>query len=322
MAYTFLVLVSRGSLPEIAELGSVLRKAKLPLEIKEPWSWKKDSGWLPMTWRKADSGCEVELQKLSKKDAAAAAKAGHSGFDTAVAITTRGWESMQAGVCFGAGLAIAASGCISDDEDSYIGHDVAMRWAKKSLAEADKHAKLAKEQEAARAQAQGSGNMEAGLETALSGLAGAEVKQLLFMLNQLGIVLKDGRRVSGSAWRVVAKDGTAHAQNRYSTIRTRQARLMGGPGGAKIEKELGALEKQLEQAESLDEQGSSGAQKEIKAWPDAIRIQSAAWVRPNVITVVFDTGTSIEFAGGMFGETTCVFPPLRYDVSDEGPRLS
>jgi len=321
MAYSFLLLVSRTSLPDVAELGSILRNANLPLEIKERWNWKKDSGWLPMLWRNVDSGCEIELSKLSKKEAAVAKKAGHAGFDTAITITTRGWESLQCGVCFGAALAVATSGCISEGEDEYIAHDAAMQWARESIIAANEQAQLDKERDAAMTEAQPSGNIASNFEAALASLSGSEVRVLFMPMNHLAVVLKDGRRISGSAWRVVAKDGTERTTNRYASIRTRQARLMSRADDAKIEKELAALDEQLEEAAALDANDASCAINEINTWPDIIRIKSVNWIRPNTMEVTFDAGPVITFVGGLFGEVTCSLPPLRYGITDEGPRL-
>jgi len=120
-------------------LAGILAKAKVPLSFPEEWSWKDQSGWLPMLWRKEESGCEVELEKLSKKEAAAAREAGYLGFDSAIVLTMRGgWDSFQSGAAFGAAIAIATGGCLTEEEGKYISHDAALKWAKQSIAASDK----------------------------------------------------------------------------------------------------------------------------------------------------------------------------------------
>ena len=324
MAYTFQVLIVRKYLPDMDTLSTILRKAKLPLRLEHPWVWDNDSGWLPMHWRKTESGCEVELEKLTKKEATAAKKAGYSGFDSAVTITTRGWDSLKAGVAFAASLAVASSGCITEDEGEYINAGAAINWAKTVIADADKQQTLEVEWDKAREQAQSAGNIGDELERQLAGLSGAKVKQMHFMFDRLGIRLETGETIHGSAWRIITQDGNLYAQDRYASLRTKQIRLMAAsaePPSTEQENAQAQLDKEIESASKLDEKEAYQAQKEIESWPENIQIVSVIWDRPNRIKVAFDNVSTCLFTGGILGEITCSFPPIRYAITDNEVRL-
>ncbi|RTL40270.1 MAG: hypothetical protein EKK53_15830 [Burkholderiales bacterium] len=322
MAYTFLVLASRDALPTAADLNDLLARERLPAVIETGSAWAQAQGWLPMTWREAASGCEVELSKLSKRDAAAAAAVGQAGCNVAVAITSRGWDSLQCAVCFAAALAVSASGCISEEDEPLIPPDAAWRWARETVSTADDHRQREQAHEAATAAALAEGGVEARFSAALAALAGREVQAFGSMLmSHLSVSVAAGPVVAGAAWQVRAEDGTVHANNRHSALRTRQARLLPVADTADGRRELAALEKQLAAAARQDEQGAKRGLAEVQRWPAGLKITSATWQAPNQLTLQFANGAAITFTGGLFGEVSCSLPPQRYRISDEGPRL-
>jgi hypothetical protein len=323
MSYSFWVLAARDALPDPAQIAAVLAKARLPLRFGEPWSWADQQGWLPARWRKAESGFELDLEPLDRKEAAAAERAGHPRYDTGIVVTMRGADSIQAGLAFGAALAVACGGCITEAEYEYVPHTDALRWARKGIADSVKQEKLDAEREQAVAEARAAGGVEAQLEAALAAMGGQKVTQFVAMMGQLGVLLAGGQRLSGSSWRVTARDGQRHDQSRYATLRSRQfAILAAGEQTPERLQEMQALEAQLADAEALDGKDGTAAQRELGTWPRGTVLQAASWQRPGVIRLQFEGGMQIEFVGGTFGEISCHVPPLRYNITGEGPALA
>lgn len=324
MAYTFQVLVPRQSLPEMAQLAAILRKAKLPLRLSHPWDWDKDSGWLPMHWRKSESGCEVELDKLSKQESMAAKKAGYPNLDSVLTIATRGWESLQCGAAFAACLAVNGSGCITETDGEYIAPEAALKWAKTAIKEADKQQQIEIDRNKTSDQLRLAGNIEDELASRLAALSGAKVKHIRFMMDRLGIHLETGQMIHGSAWRIIAPDGSCFAQDRYASLRTKQLRLMAAtsePLTAEQEKNLALLDKDAKKAGALDGKDAALAVKMVQGWPENLHIASVTWEPPNQIKVSLDTGVSCLFTGGIMGEISCSFPPIRFAINDEEAKL-
>lgn len=319
MAHTFWVLATRDSLPTPTKIKNAFAKAKLPVTFVGRWDWGT-SGWLPMYWRKTETGCEVELEKLTKREAAAAKKAGHAGADVKIVITIRGWDSLKVGVSFGAIAAQLSHGCITESDDEYIAANKSLKWAKDSIADADKQSRLEKAQDKANKSAQ-AGRIDEQLESALSVLSGHKVKDIRFGMSVLGVVMTNGARFSGSAWRVIGQDGKRHTQDRYASIRSLQLALLWGTASAAKIKQAQSLDKLLDQAGTEDAEGAASAQAEVKAWPSNLELKSVSWQQPNVISLLFDAGMSIEFVGGKFGDVTCSMPPLTFAIGSEGARV-
>lgn len=324
MAYSFLVLVTRAALPEPAQIAAVLAKAKLPLRFEQPWNWAGQQGWLPLRWRKLESGFELDIEPIEPEEARAAERAGHPRYDTAVVVTMRGAESIQAGLAFGAALAVACGGCITEAEYEYVPHGDALRWARKAIADSVKQLQLQleAERELAAAEARAAGGVDEQLDAALAAMAGEKATQFAAMMGQLGVVLAGGQRVSGSSWRLTARDGTCYDQSRYAVLRSRQfAILAAGAQTPELLREMQTLEAQLATAESLDAKDGAAAQREIAGWPRGMTLLSAHWQRPNRVLLQFEGGAQVEFVGGTFGEVSCHFPPLSYTVSGDGAAL-
>jgi hypothetical protein len=319
MAHTFWLLANRESLPTAARIKNAFVKAKLPVAFVGRWDWST-GGWLPMHWRKTETGCEVELEKLTKKEIAAARKAGCLGVDAKVVITIRGWDSLKVGVAFAAIVAQLSHGCVSESDNEYVAAEKALKWAKDAIADADKQARLEKVQDKAREIAQAASTDEQ-LQSALSAMSGLNVKDIRFGMSVLGVVMTNGARISGSAWRVIDRDGKCHAQDRYASIRSRQMDLLSGTASAAKTKQARALDELLEKAGSEDAAEAISAQAEVATWSKNLRIKSASWQQPNWIRLLFDEGMSIEFVGGMFGEVTCSVPPLTFAIGRDGARL-
>lgn len=323
MAYSFLVLALREALPQPAQIAAVLAKAKLPLRFDDPWSWADQQGWLPVRWRRLESGFELDVEPLEPLEAITAERAGHPRYDMAVAITMRGADSIQAGLAFGAALAVACGGCITEAEYEYVPHTDALRWAKKGISDSIKQHKQNAEREQAVTEARAAGGMDAQLDAALAAMAATQVTQFLAVMNQLGVVLTGGQRLSGSSWRIVARDGTRYDQSRHAVLRSRQCEILAaGAQTPEQQRELQALEAQLGSAESLDAKDGAAAQRELGTWLRGATLLTASWQRPNCIRLQFEGGGQIEFVGGSFGEISCHVPPLRYTVSGEGVALA
>jgi hypothetical protein len=158
-------------------------------------------------------------------------------------------------------------------------------------------------------------NMQDQFDTELAAMAGARVKDIQWKMNVLSVVLEDGSRVSGPAWRVTGRNGKLHDQSRYAAIRGKQSALLAkSPSKAQL-KEIEALEASLAKAAADDEKGSVSAQKELKSWPKNPQLNSAVFERPNLIQLRFEGGMAIEFVGGIVGELSFFTPSGAFDVT-------
>ena len=138
MAHSISVLVDGSQLPKIKALAEQLETGPHPITLNTEWDWRDQSGWLPMTWRNRDTGCEVDVEPLSQEESGNAAKEGFPDLDTAVVITSRGWGSLRVAVAFSAAVAVMSGGCVSEDDGDYLSHSSVERWAKDTLNSADK----------------------------------------------------------------------------------------------------------------------------------------------------------------------------------------
>ena len=192
------------------------------------------------------------------------------------------------------------------------------------MTNADKQSRSAKAQGKSERPARKSAkakNSNNQLDTELSAMAGARVKEIRWKMNVLGVVLENGSIVSGHAWRVAGRDGKLHDQSRYASIRAKQTALLAKSPSAAQLKEIEALEALLAKAAADDEKGSASAQKEFKSWPKKPQINSAVFVRPNLIQLRFDGGMAIEFVGGIVGELRFFTPSGSFDVTADPTSL-
>jgi hypothetical protein len=326
MADSICILVKRSRLPAPAALHDVLKANALPLSFSPDWKWAGLSGWLPMIWRGAETGCEVELEKLGKKEKTAASKAGYPDLDTAVVLTTRDWPSLQTGSAFAAAIAIAARGCIAEDEGEYLAHDAALAWARDTAASAD--AALQREAEAAKARAaiEAGGDIDGAFEAALSALVGRRITDTLTIGGML-VVTDGGQRLHGGAWCVLAQDGRRLGPTRYATIRSQQHALLHAWGDAELtpeqQREYETLDAQLAPATQHDERDGQAALDEIKSWPGPLMIASVKWIRPGTVGIYFAASGEfgIELVGSTMASVSYASPPLGFVLTEQGVSL-
>lgn len=331
MAHSIGVLVQKARLPSPAALLQLAIHHALPIAFDADWQWGKHLGWLPMTWHGKETGCEIESAKLTKKERSGAVKAGFPDVDTQVIITLRGDLSLQAGTAFAALVAVAAEGCLSEDEDEYRHSDTAIEWARQSILAADEQDRLSAQREEARAAAEKSGNVDGLLRRALSELQGRTVS-MKRMLDTIGLQSAKGERISSSTWRI--RDGdTELNRSRYALARVRQlqryeawqrdltpAQWEAGELTPSQELEQTELEALLEKSGQLDEQDLQHADAVLQNWPNELVIERITLSEPSIVTVVFagHPARAIEFiGGGLLASVTIVIPPLRFSVQDE-----
>ena len=111
------VLLKSDRLPDVKVFAESVRASEFPLEIDTDWDWASHTGWLPMQWNGKESGCEVDFEPLEEDDVGAAAAAGFDGLDSAVVLTTRGWDSLKVANAIAAWLAQHCNAVVSEDED-------------------------------------------------------------------------------------------------------------------------------------------------------------------------------------------------------------
>jgi len=192
------------------------------------------------------------------------------------------------------------------------------------MTDADKQSRSGKAQGKIKGQAHKSAKAESihdQFDSELAAMAGARVKEIRWKMNVLSVLLENGSRVSGPAWRVTGRNGKLHDQSRYASIRAKQSALMAKSPSAAQLKEFGALEALLEKAAADDEIGSASSQKELKSWPKNPQINSALFERPNLIQLRFDGGMAIEFVGGILGELSFFTPSRAFVVTDDPTSL-
>jgi hypothetical protein len=326
MAHSIGILVMRSRLPAPSALLDVLKTYALPLSFSPDWNWTGLSGWLPMIWRGAETGCEVELEKLGKKERTAVTKAGYPEADTAVVLTTRDWPSLQAGSAFAAAIAVAAHGCIDEGEGEYLAHDAALVWARDTVASAD--AALQREAEAAKAREaiEAGGDIGGAFEAALSALVGRRVSDTLTFGGML-VVTDGGQRLHGGAWCVLARDGRRLGPMRYAAIRSQQHALLHAWGEAEPspdqQREYETLDAQLAPAAQHDEQDGQAALDELKSWPGPLVIASVKWIRPGTVGIYFAAGGEfgIELVGSTMASVSYASPPLGFVLTEQGVSL-
>jgi hypothetical protein len=188
------------------------------------------------------------------------------------------------------------------------------------MTDADKQSRSGKAQDKIKRQAGKSakaGNIHDQFDTELAAMAGARVKEIRWTMNVLSVLVENGSRVSGPAWRVTGRNGNLHDQSRYASIRAKQTTLMAKSPSAAQLKDFEALEALLEKAAADDEKGAASAQRELKSWPKNPQIKSAVFERPNLIQLRFDGGMAIEFVGGIVGELSVFTPSHAFVVTDD-----
>lgn len=325
------VMANRKALPSVGDLAAATAGSEFALEIDNDWSWDQHMGWLPMKWRGEESGCEVELAELEAQDAVAAEEAGFPNLDCAIVISTRGWDSLQSGVVFGAVLATIVEGCISEDEDEYLPHTQAMEWARKSVKDADEYQQQEAEADKAKEVAKNAGDLEGQLVNALRSFAG-QTAQFIQVMDSIGVGVPSGQRVSGSNWKLHSGDDCLD-NTRYRSVRARQMDALNrwskelseeeweaGNLTESQQKESEALEAALEKAGELDEKDAEAAVAAIESWPDDIKIEEVRWLPPHTVEVVFSGGDGkrVEFiVGGLLATVTVNVPPLSFDIAEE-----
>ena len=310
MSHSFHVLCRQADLPEPQALRKAIAVAKFPLVIDGDWTWRDTGGWLPMQWNGEDAGCEVEVDSLEDEDAAAAANAGFPGLDTAIAITTRGWRSMQSACAFAAIVARATGGCIDEGDGDVVAAKSALPWARKAITGGDKALAKQAQADAAKAAAAAAGDTPTQLRRALAQFVDAGAVQVMLFGGILGVRLGDGKRISSSAWRLVQGDGVVLDVSRYATIRGQQVALLGDPTRRK---EVDALEKQLGRAGGLDAKDLATAEKNLAGWTGDLAITAANWEPGDAVRLSLGNGHALEFVDAFSGITVAV-PPLQFIV--------
>ena len=308
LSRSFHILCRRADLPEPKALRKPIAAAKFPLAIDTGWTWRNVGGWVPMRWRDEEAGCEVEFETLASKDAAAAAKAGFPGLDTAIVVTSRGWRSMQSACAFAAIVVRVAGGCIDEGEDAVVDPAAALRWARKAIAGGDQA--IARQAQEAAAKAAAGGDRPTLLRQALAQFVDAGAAQATIFGDALGLRLGDGKRISASAWRLLQGDGRVLDVSRYATLRGRQVALLHDP---QRRKDVDALEKQLDSAGALDEKDLAAALQVLAGWNGDIAITATRWQPTDGVRVSLGNGHAFEFVDAFSGINIAA-PPLRFVV--------
>jgi hypothetical protein len=297
MSHGVAVYLAASSLPPLAKLQQRLKSADLPLSTSESWDWKIDSGWLPMQWRGVESGFEVELGTLDRGEKQALKRAGHVGFDRVVLVTTRGWQSLQCGVCFAAALAEEVGGVISEEEDDFIAASDAVAWARKSVEDADRAMQSEAERDAAVAELKQTGNVEATFRRMLAERVGQPVAQVQLLSGRLLVLLTDRTRIVGKAWTMRFSPGEALEHGHYDAVRAEQMKVLRSDASEEAKsKQVAALEKKLRSAEGKDHKSSSRAEELVGSWVGATVV--ALEHRPGKLLCSLDGGRQFELSCG------------------------
>lgn len=321
LADTFAVLTKRDRLPEPADLESALRKARLPLRLPESWSWTSDTGWRPMTWRGESSGCEVEIEALSRKDSAAAGRAGFEGLDCAVLITPRGWDSFQSAVCFGAALASETQGCVSEDEGKFLDGKRAFQWARRIVRDSDAAVAREAAQQAAHSALEASGGAHVAFAKELEGLVGSSVSSSQIVMDSIFLVTERAAKIIGPAWKVRTMEGELLEHGRYAALNDAQLEVLSsGEPQLEIDKKLEAIEAELDGAARADEAVLALAARVVPEWMGQ-RISSASYDGARTIRIGLENGVEITFVGRGFSGMTLRFGVLSFNVSVDGLAL-
>jgi hypothetical protein len=321
VAENFAVLSRRERLPDAPTLEAALKKAKLPLRLPEAWSWGADSGWWPMAWRGTESGCEVELEAISRKEKTAAAKAGFPGLDCVVVITVRGWDSLQSGACLCAVLAVESGGCVSPSDGEYMPASAALRWARGVVKEAD--AALSREAQAlvAREAIERSGGAEKSLAAGLAGLEGVSASSLQFMMDRLCLVVDGSARILSAVWQLRSPDGTVLTHGRYAELRDQQMALLRAENPpVDLKAQLTLLEDALDAAGEADEAVLVRAPTIVSTWTGQKVVDCRR--DGDRIRVSLENGAQLEFLGRGFSGVSIRLGGVGYSLTNEGVSLS
>lgn len=331
MSYSFWVMVDKRRLPTVADLGRAVEASGFPLAIDTDWAWDSHSGWLPMQWRGEESGCEVAFEELEDEDLEAAREAGFSDVDAAVVLTTGGWDSLQSGVSFAACLAALAEGCIAEDEDEYIPHTQAAKWAKDAIEGADAEQAREAEEEKAREEALAAGGLEEQLIAALAACLPNQEVAFFQVMGNIGFKLPSGHGAAGGNWRLHVGE-KCFDNTRSNSVGSRKIELWehwseetpelweAGELTEGQAKESELLEAEFEHALELDEEDTEAAVAEIETWPEKFEIKSFRFIPPFTLEAVFSVPGEprLEFIGGGQSEEVSVYaPPLRFAIARE-----
>jgi len=329
MSESMWAVADRKALPSINELVDAVTTSEFELALDSDWSWEGQSGWLPIIWRGNESGCEVELSELRKKDAAAISNAGLQGMDCLIEITPRGWDAYQSCVVFGAILATIGKAVITEDMVKFIASSEAIRWAKDSVHHADKYQKIEEEAFKAKNAAITEGQLDQQLIKKLNTFNG-QTAQIVKNMDRIVVAIPSGEWISGANWRL-------HAGNRcfqcthYSMVSAEQLSVLNqlsvaeekGETGDQIKllwKRFETLKNKLENARVLDKEDKQAAAVEIESWPDKITIMEMSWVPPHTVKVEFSNEGErwLEFiGGGNPSSVQLIIPPLNFDIGNE-----
>ncbi len=294
MAYSFWVLVKSEKLPTPAATAQAIHISDFPLEIDADWDWKELMGWRPMLWNGRDSGCEIECERLGRKDAAAATKAGFPDLDTTLVITTRGSDSLRAASVFAGTVANASGGCVSERDGEYVRPDEVLDWMSSTLDAADSSDAL--EPQSGCPQELNKGDLVAVL-----GRLKGKVTKLVLVNSRLSMQLDDGCSFLGNSWKLRVADKVM-VVSRWRTMMQIQTEILLGDGSDKECMEAAdAMEADIAKAKALDQQDLDDAYAFLKS-VNNLSVESARLVTPSSIEVALtgDTDSLLEFTTDIY----------------------
>ena len=315
MAYSMWVLLQNDRLPDVEAFLESVRASEFPLTFDTDWDWASHIGWLPMHWDGEESGCEIEFEILEKDDIDAAVAAGFSALNSAVVLTTSGWDSLKVASAIAACLAAHCDAVVSEDADEYLASDDVLDWARRGIKAAEQGERDEAEQVRERAKASETlpthEDADTQLFSTLYEFAGSPVSKFMLLGDGLAINLEEGYGIQGRCWRF-RHEGRVYDVTRYRREKKRETDLlMSADDDDDWASQADAMQSDIEAARKLDNADMEGAFEILKSWAGQVSILHAVWASANIIEVTLSSTEEaiIEYSTGSYLASITVRTP-------------